>query len=519
MPPFLLSTLFLLLGFLAFAPAGQAEGKLAVGSFHSCAVVAGGEVLCWGLGEGGQLGDGQMRNSASPVKVQGLRQIVALTAAENWSCARNASGQVWCWGITSAPFSDASAKAKLKKWYEPGTPHRPDLGTWVAASPVKLVGTAMKTLAMNQFVAGGLDNQGQLWRWRNDFDAKQETLFFKGNRPLLPILLPAPLHTLQLTGGRTLSTVGDLPHGCGCTSTGEVLCWGGPPLQYRPTPAPCTQESVSNPGVGFDLDGRSYTLKPGPKSEQLLQLSVAQRQNCSAQRLNGEALVEDPEKPDLICCQVYSRYQTDEGSYTVEEPICSHIQKPRQIETCPARQTEATGTLWPSLQGVTQLVRSPNADGGMYALTHSGEVWFWGFGFKKEFALPSLARFQNSESWSAVLEPVKVPELQGATLLTQHYFSACFARSDRRLHCWGNGYGVGLLGTGTLQQNSQKPLPVQNLGSVTELGMGHSHTCALETTGTVKCWGNNRYPVLGPAAHGKSQSAVPLLVTGVKVPL
>ena len=517
---FLFSTLFLLIAFLAFAPASQAEGKLAVGSFHSCAVVAGGEVLCWGLGEGGQLGDGRMRSSASPVKVQGLKQIVEVAAAENWSCARNAAGQVWCWGATSAPFSDAGAKAKLKKWYEPGTPRRPELGAWAAATPVQLAGTAMKALSMNQFVAGGLDNQGQLWRWVNHIAPQPDTLFFKGNLPLLPIFLPFPLQELRLTGSRTLSTTGDLPHGCGSTATGQVLCWGGLPLQFKPVSAPCTRESIPAPGIDFGWAGRSYTLKPGPKAERLLQLTAAQQQNCRAQRIEGESLVEDPQQPDLICCQVSSQHQSETGSSTVEEPICAQIQKQRiETETCPPRQTEAIATLWPQIRETTQLARSPSGVGGMYALTRNGNVWFWGFTLKKEFALPSLARFQSSGSWSPILEPVKVPELQGATQLKQHYFSGCFTRNDRRLHCWGNGYGVGLLGTGVAQQNSQKPLPVKNLGPVAELGLGHSHTCALETNGTVKCWGNNHYSVLGPVARGKGHSALPLLVTGVKVPL
>jgi alpha-tubulin suppressor-like RCC1 family protein len=47
-----------------------AEPRAVAGGFvHACAVVAGERVLCWGLGTSGQLGDGRMQSSLSPVEV------------------------------------------------------------------------------------------------------------------------------------------------------------------------------------------------------------------------------------------------------------------------------------------------------------------------------------------------------------------------------------------------------------------------------------------------------------------
>ena len=55
-----------------------------------------------------------------------------------------------------------------------------------------------------------------------------------------------------------------ISHGCGYTATGEVLCWGGLPLQFKPVSAPCTRESLPAPGVDFGWAGRAICLIEQP---------------------------------------------------------------------------------------------------------------------------------------------------------------------------------------------------------------------------------------------------------------
>jgi hypothetical protein len=46
--------------------------SLAVGAYHACALLADGNVACWGNNEGGQLGVGRARRYLEPVLVEGL---------------------------------------------------------------------------------------------------------------------------------------------------------------------------------------------------------------------------------------------------------------------------------------------------------------------------------------------------------------------------------------------------------------------------------------------------------------
>jgi alpha-tubulin suppressor-like RCC1 family protein len=86
--------------------AGRIVTQISAGANHTCALTSGSQVVCWGAGYYGQLGQGDMI-SLWPVAVDtsGVlagKTVTQISAGEDHTCAVTNSGQVACWGKGSS---------------------------------------------------------------------------------------------------------------------------------------------------------------------------------------------------------------------------------------------------------------------------------------------------------------------------------------------------------------------------------------------------------------------------------
>lgn len=71
---------------------------IAAGFAHTCAIISGGTVKCWGNNAYGQLGDGSTTSRISPGPVSGLTDASFIASGNHYVCVVTTSGAVKCWG-------------------------------------------------------------------------------------------------------------------------------------------------------------------------------------------------------------------------------------------------------------------------------------------------------------------------------------------------------------------------------------------------------------------------------------
>ena len=126
----------------------------------------------------------------------------------------------------------------------------------------------------------------------------------------------------------------------------------------------------------------------------------------------------------------------------------------------------------------------------------SGAMQCWGWNERGQVG--------NTSEW-ALFTPTNVSGLGSGVLSIGTGYEHSCAITTSGTKCWGSNYH-GQIGDGSTAHR-RTPVTVANLGAVTSIGGGGlwygtnnwSHTCAVTTSGSVKCWGANHYGQLGDA--------------------
>jgi len=72
--------------------------ELTAGDAHTCGLTPGGDALCWGSGNAGELGNGGNVGSTTPVAVVGGVGFFQISAGYEHTCALDLDGSAYCWG-------------------------------------------------------------------------------------------------------------------------------------------------------------------------------------------------------------------------------------------------------------------------------------------------------------------------------------------------------------------------------------------------------------------------------------
>ncbi|HEY4158231.1 MAG TPA: hypothetical protein VGM29_09045, partial [Polyangiaceae bacterium] len=201
---------------------------LALGRYHSCAVLSDGSAKCWGSNSEGQLGygntttigDNELPSSVGPISISTTPGVTVLELAAGWThtCALLSDSSVKCWG--QALYGQLG----YGNINDIGDDELPSTVGPVSITTTQATVSALTAGAMNTCtvlsdataVCWGSSSSGQLGRGtRNDIGDTQVPSLF-GPVPIITLGSGLGVETTQPFRERT----------CAVQTDGSVKCWG-----------------------------------------------------------------------------------------------------------------------------------------------------------------------------------------------------------------------------------------------------------------------------------------------------
>jgi alpha-tubulin suppressor-like RCC1 family protein len=179
---------------------------IVTGESHSCALLSGGSVSCWGTDSYGQLGDGMSgKGSHNPIPtlIEGLPFVDAISVGSAHSCALLADTTVRCWGDNS--FGQLGIGVNALDSYK-------SMPTQVPA-----LGGVLELHAATHTTCAVLDNE-TVRCWGDASELFKNPVSLTEGKALRPVLVPK-------LGFVTEVRVAE-GHACVRLGDGRVTCWG-----------------------------------------------------------------------------------------------------------------------------------------------------------------------------------------------------------------------------------------------------------------------------------------------------
>lgn len=448
------------------------------GTKHTCVVRADGGVTCWGQNISSQLGGAAVasRTAMDLVASAGAPLYSSVRASGNVTCASASDGSLWCFGDNYLP---SGQEASRPLWIDStadrvGTPSR------VRWAQVAAGLTTSSVSVSADHVCAVLDRRAYCWGSAQSFVLGGDT----DRRTELPTV-PVYQRPTSMFWVDVQTVAG---HTCGIDTQGELSCWGqngGGQLGSGSSGASSPPASVLL-GAGQPLTGVHQVALGDAHSCALVDGQVHCWGVNSSGQLGvaggGTSYARALSLLDVASLSVGSDYTCVVG--TNGSASCWGAQRE---STCPGGCSNCTG--------INNGVLGIGRDEGVSTAT-----------------------------------AVSLPEGVWVKKLATGDDHACALTSDGRVFCWGASHS-GQLGDGSPffsmdafmpecggrwpndncamevsrpGHHQLQPRQVSGLTSVIDIAVGESHSCAVDASGKLHCWGNNSSGQLGTGYTGSS---------------
>jgi alpha-tubulin suppressor-like RCC1 family protein len=445
---------------------GVALVQITTGGTSTCALGSAGAAYCWGAGGSGQLGNGSttaIQNTAVAVSATSTGMPLAqITAGTSFACAADVTGAAYCWGL--------------------GTPGD-QLGNNLNASsstPVAVTSTGVLAgVTLFQISSGQVDTCTQstteaFYCWGTNTNGQlgnASTTSSDVPVTVAGITPGAPTSVAAFPGSTTAIVYWVAPASLGTgTLTGYIATASSGATCSTTTALTCTITGLTN--------GTTYTV-------------TVVTETTDGNSPGSSAATVTPWPPEAIAAG------GRESSCTISngKAYCwgddSDGELGNGVTTSTAQLTPVAVYTGGVLAGVT-LTQITMGYWHVCALASTGAVYCWGLGTSGQLG-------NGGTATSNV--PVLVSGGLTFTQISAGQYSMCGV-SAGAVYCWGLG-SSGQLGVSGSTASSSTPVAVTTSGTalsgrtIVQVAAGYYHTCALDSTGLVYCWGTDTYGQVG----------------------
>jgi alpha-tubulin suppressor-like RCC1 family protein len=506
------------------------------GRFHTCALLSGGTVQCWGQNLQGQLGDGTRTSRNAPVPVTGLTGVVELgEGLGEHTCAVLAGGAVDCWGSNGGgQLGDGTTMRRTTPVPVTGAMGATNVGTGLSHTCAVVDGGG--GIACWGLNAGGQLGDGTPAPRLTPGGVSGITVAWSSSVPAVATIdadgdlaaLSAGPTTITATSGAitasasvtvfSVLSVTVFGSGTVASSDGAIACWPVCSATYG-TSTLVTLTATRGPGAVFvgwsgactgtgactvdtsvsrtviaNFEARDFVLSVSVSGSGTVTSSPAGIDcgaTCAAPFVVittstppfvTDAVVTLTAAPALgwffsgwsggcsgtgACIVTLTDDKTVTATFTAVTLTSAVLAAPSAVLVAGTNQALAlTGTF---ADGTTRpLTGSPleSGDGFTCAIVVDGTVRCWG-------GIPG--------STSGVpVGPTLVAPFRNATALGGGTSHACAVLNDGTVSCWGHDFSA---------LNSSVPVTMPGVAGATAVAAGYL-SCALLSDGTVRCWGS-----------------------------